>query len=93
MRLLGALAVRDELGKEDWALLVNLKRKFEQHYGEVRRPQLRSGAAAQSVRSVACEASPPFPRAVMNHWFKIVDRNDDNARATARRLTKHTLAV
>ena len=51
MRLLGALAVRDELGKEDWALLVNLKRKFEQHYGEVRRPQLRSGAA-RSVCSV-----------------------------------------
>lgn len=26
---------RDELTKDDWALLVQLKKKFEQHYGEV----------------------------------------------------------
>jgi translation initiation factor 5B len=25
---------RDELGKEDWRLVVELKKKFENHYGE-----------------------------------------------------------
>jgi hypothetical protein len=46
---------RDDLAKEDWALLVNLKRKFEAHYGEVRAPAAR-WARARCARC-ACSAS------------------------------------
>ena len=65
---------RDELAKEDWALLVNLKRKFETHYGEVRAsgPCFLMCLAPVSARraSVSAKDDRQFRRMIATHQLR-----------------------